>query len=175
MDESVDSLQEDHSSMESQPSFLEVKDPVVPSEDNQVAFSGENNGATVETKGSVEAPDESNESGSSVSKSTQDQTPLTPSSETVRQGSMLEDNKNTVQPNPCKKSNGINNNERKKDGNNSKNKADRGDHNDNLEPEASRTRQSKQKGKKEQGRQQKVTPAAEQNPSQVIPSSINLK
>lgn len=174
MDKSVDSLQEDLSSMESQPSSLAVKDPVVPSEDKQVALS-ENNAATVDMKGSAEAADESKEGGSDGPKSTQDQTPLTSSSETVTQESMPEDNKSTVQPNPSKKSNTINNKEPKNDSNNSKNKGDRGDQNENVEPEASQTRRSKQNGKKEQGQQQKVTPAAEPNPSQVIPSSIDLK
>lgn len=167
VDESVDSLQEDHSSMESQPSFMAVKDPVVPSEDKQFALS-ENNAATVDTKGSAEVPDELNEGESGGPESTQEQTPLTPTSETVTQESVPEDNKSTVQANPSKKSNTIKNKKHKNDSNNSKNKGDRGDQNENVEPEASQTRQSKHSDKKEQGQQQKVTPAAEPNPAQEI-------
>lgn len=160
VDESLDSPQESLSSVESQPCSLAVNDPVVPSKDKQVALS-ENNAVTVDTKGSVEGPDESTAPGVSAGpKSTQDQTSPMPTSETVTQ----ENDKSTALTNSSKKSNTINNKEQKND-NNSKNKEDRGDQN-NMEPEARPTRQSKQKGKKEQ----KETPATQQNLSQVIPS-----
>lgn len=152
--------------MESRPSSLAVNDPVVPSEDKQIA-SSENNAATVAIIGSAETPDESSEGGSGGPNSTQDQTPQIPTSETVTQESMSEDDKNTVQPNPSKKSNTTVSAEPKNDSN----KGDRGDHNENVEPEANRAeaRQPKKKGTKEPEQQNKATPAAEQNPSQVVP------
>lgn len=166
MEESVDSLQESLSSIESQPCSSAVNDPVVPFEDKHIALS-ENNAATVATIGSVETPDRSNEAETGGPKSTQDQTPQIPTSETATQESMQEERANTVQPNPSKKSNTIIDTEPKNDSN----KGDRGDQNENVEPEANgaETRQRKKKGTNEPGQQNKVSPAAEHNPSQVIP------
>lgn len=167
MDESVDSLQESLSSVENQPCSPAVNDPAVPSEDKQTALS-ENNAATVATIGSAETPDKSNEGGSGGPKSTEDQTPQIPTSETVTQESMPEDSKNTVQVNPSKKSNTINTEPK-----NDSNKGDRGDHNENVEPKTigAETSQRKKKGTKEQDLQNKVTPSAEQTPSQVTPDT----
>lgn len=177
VDESVDSLQESVSSMESQPWSPAVNEPVVPSEDKLTALS-ENNTATVATIGSAETPDKSNEGGSGGPKSTEDQTPQIATSETVTQESLPEDSKNTVQVNPRKGSNPISNTDR----NNDSKKGDREDHNKNVEPVATEaeTGLRKNKGKKERDQQSKATPAAEQNQSQVttikfIQSNCNRK
>lgn len=152
--------------MESQPCLLAVNDPVVPSEDKHIALS-ENNAATVATMDSAETPDKSSEGGTGGAKSTQDQTPQISTSETVTQESMPEDSKNTVQPNPGKKSDTIINTEPKNDSD----KGGRENQNENVEPEANQAemRQRKRKGTQKQDQQNKAAPAAEQNPSQVIP------
>lgn len=155
--------------MESQSCSLAVNDPVVPSEDKQIALS-ENNAATVATKGSVETSYKSSEGGIGGPISTQDQTPQIRTSETVTQESMPEDSRNTVQLNPDKKSNATINTEAKNDSD----KGDRGDQNENVEPEANRveTRQRKKKGRQEQDQQNEAAPAAGQNPLQVTPDKF---
>lgn len=167
MEESVDSLQESLSSMESQPCSLAVNESVVQCEDKQIAVS-ENSAAAVATTGSAETPNKSNEEGDGP-KSTQDQAPQI----TVAQGSRPEDAKTTVQSNPSKTSNTIVSTEPKNDSN----KRDRGDQSENVQPEANEAemKQCNKKGTKQQDQQNKVTPAAEQNLSQVISSWIYLK
>lgn len=163
MEESVDSLQESFSLIESQPCSVAVNDSVVQSEVKQIVLS-ENNAATVATKGSAGTPDKPNEDGSHGLKSTQ----IAPF-KTVTQESVSEDAKNTVQSNPSKKSNSIINTEPTNDSN----IRDQGDQNENVELEANRAEKkqcNKKKGTKDQDHHNKVTPAAEQNLSKVISS-----
>lgn len=143
MEESVDSVQESLSSMESQPCSLAVNDSAVQSEDKPIALS-ENSDSTVATKGAAETPDKSNEEGDG------------PKSSEPQPG----DAKNTVQSNPSKKANRITNTEPKNDCS----KRDRGDQNENVELEAN---QAEKKQHKKKNQLNKVTPAAEQNPWQL--------
>ncbi|XP_041812142.1 E3 ubiquitin-protein ligase rnf213-alpha [Chelmon rostratus] len=166
MDETPDSLQDELSSLESQPSSLVANIPAAPSEDTQ-GIQRET-AATAEARGSEEAPGRPDERENDALASTQDQTLKTPTSDTPTQQPSSEDSKGTTPHSGSGKgTKAFKPKDQETDRKNSKNKTDTAttrqpalDQNANVKPDEKQTARSKQKGKNQQDPKQK--PAAEQ-------------
>lgn len=166
MDETPDSLQDELSSLESQPSSLVANIPAAPSEDTQ-GIQRET-AAKAEARGSEEAPGRPDERENDALASTQDQTLKTPTSDTPTQQPSSEDSKGTTPHSGSGKgTKAFKPKDQETDRKNSKNKTDTAttrqpalDQNANVKPDEKQTARSKQKGKNQQDPKQK--PAAEQ-------------
>lgn len=169
MDETVDSLQDGLSSLESQPGSSRASTPAAPSEDSKVS-QNEKTAATEEARNLEEAPGNPDEGESNEGKSSQDQTLKTAPADTPAQQPMSEDAKSTTpQSDSGKEKKATNPNDQKTDKQNPKNKKDTAttqqatlDQNANEEPNVKQTGPTNQKGKDQQEQKQKQGPAAGQ-------------
>ena len=167
MDETVDSLQDGLSSLESHPGSSSANTPAAPSEDSQVS---QNETATEEARNLEEAPGNPDEGESNEGKSSQDQTQKTAPADTLAQQPMSEDAKSTTpQSDSGKENKATNPNDQKTDKKNPKNKKDTAttqqttlDQNANVEPNVKQAGPTKQKGKNQQEQKLKQGPAAGQ-------------
>lgn len=169
MDETPESLQDDFSSLESQPSSLVANNTAAPPENTQ-DIQGERTAANVEeitVRQSDGTPDTCNEGKSNAQKSTKDETLQTASADAPAQNPDKEDTKSTTSQSGSGKGTKTNDPKNQKtDIKNSKNKKDPGttrqptlDQNANVEPNVKKTEQHNQKGKTQQDQLQKQTEA----------------
>ncbi|XP_040012185.1 E3 ubiquitin-protein ligase rnf213-alpha isoform X2 [Xiphias gladius] len=170
MDETLDSPQDDFSSMEGQSSSLIANNIAAPSEGTQISES-EKTAATAEANAarqSEEAPGNSNEGESNAQKSTQDQTLKTAPADTPTQHPTSEESKSTTpQTGSGKGMKAANPEDQKTDRKNSKKdtvttKQPTLDQNANVEPNVKQTGQTKQKQNTQKDQKQKQTATAEQ-------------
>lgn len=169
MDETVDSLQDGLSSLESQPGSSRASTPAAPSEDSKVS-QNEKTAATEEARNLEEAPGNPDEGESNEGKSSQDQTLKTAPADTPAQQPMSEDAKSTTpQSDSGKEKKATNPNDQKTDKKNPKNKKDTAttqqatlDQNANVELNVKQTGPTNQKGKDQQEQKQKRGLAAGQ-------------
>ncbi|XP_071329691.1 E3 ubiquitin-protein ligase rnf213-alpha [Trachinotus anak] len=165
MDETPDSLQDEFSSMESQPSSLAADNSAEASKGTQVIQS-EKAAATeeIDTERQMEeAPSNSNEGESNAQKSTQDQKLTTAPADTPTQSPTSEDSKSTTpQSGSGKGTKATNPKDQKTDRKKSKKetittKQPTLDQNANVEPNVKQAGQTKQTGKSQQEQKQKPT------------------
>ncbi|XP_023265809.1 E3 ubiquitin-protein ligase RNF213 [Seriola lalandi dorsalis] len=171
MDETPDSLQDEFSSMESQPSFSVADSTAEPDSEGTQVIQSEKAAAAEETNTArqvEDAPGNSNEGESNAQKSTQDQKPTTAPADTPTQHPTSEDSKSTTpQSGSGIGTTATNPKDQKTDRKKSKKdtvstKQPTLDQNANMEPNVKQTGQTKQKGKSQQEQKPKQTVASEE-------------